>query len=207
MGLADRKFELDVAGLKDEAWKTTAADLLQKLSNNANSAAWDTYRELILVPDGPLWYVPFEALQVPGSGGTVPLISKVRIRYLPTVGLLTLKGSVPKPQSRTLVVTGPMVPGQDRQIAAAACDEIRRTLEGVSRCDDRLAVPSSLFSTICDRLIVLSDLEPPRGPYGWSPMALDKGKAGGRWTTGWDCRGKDRRTLFCQGSTRRPRRG
>lgn len=180
MGLADRKLALDPAALKDETWKATAADLLQKLTNNANSSAWDMYRELILVPDGPLWYVPFEALQVPGPTGTVPLISKVRIRYLPTAGLLTLKGAGTKPQTRTLVVTGPMVPGQDKQVTATAYDEIRRTLTGVSRCDDKTVVPSSLFATVCDRLIVLSDLEPPtRGPYGWSPLALDRGKAGG----------------------------
>lgn len=180
MGLAERKVGLDPAGLKDESWKATAADLLQKLCNNATSSAWDMYREVIVVPDGLLWYVPFEALQVAEPKGTVPLISKSRIRYLPTAGMLTLTAPASKPESRTLVVTGPMVPGQDRQISAKACDEIRRALEGVSRCDDRLAIPSSLFSTIFDRLVVLSDLEPAaRGPYGWSPMASDRGKAGG----------------------------
>ena len=38
MGLADRKSGLDPAALKDETWKATAADLLQKLTNNANSS-------------------------------------------------------------------------------------------------------------------------------------------------------------------------
>jgi len=180
MGLADRKPGLDAAVLKDETWKATSANLLQKLTNNANSSAWDMYREVILVPDGPLWYVPFEALQVPGSAGTVPLISKVRIRYLPTVGLQTMTAASPKPHARTLVVTGPMVPGQDKQITAKAYDEIRRTLKDASRCEDKLPVPSSLLAAVCDRLIVLSDLEPvARGPYGWSPLALDRGKAGG----------------------------
>jgi len=180
MGLADRKTGLDPAALKDETWKATAANLLQTLTNNANSSAWDMYRELILVPDGPLWYVPFEALQVPGRAGSVPLISKVRIRYLPTAGLVTMKGPGAKHQARTLVVTGPMVPGQDKQITAKAYDDIRRALEGVSRGGERLAVPSSLFSSVFDRLIVLSDLEPSgRGPYAWSPLALDRGKPGG----------------------------
>ena len=180
MGLADRKFGLDPASLKDEAWKATSAALLQKLTNSGNSSAWDTYRELIVIPDGPLWYVPFEALQVPAAVGTQPLISKVRVRYLPTAGLLTMGGPGPKPQARTLVVTGPMVPGQDKQVTATACEAIQRALEGVTRYEDRLAAPSNLLSALCDRLVVLSDLDPsPRGPYGWSPIAMDRGKAGG----------------------------
>jgi tetratricopeptide (TPR) repeat protein len=180
MGLVERKTGLDPASLTDEAWKTTAADLLKKLTNNGNPNAWDTYRELIVIPDGPLWYVPFEALQVPGTAGTVPLVSKVQIRYLPTAGLLTMGGSNPKPQAKTLVVTGPMVPGQDKQVTAGAFEAIQRSLDGVARAEDKLPASSHLVAAVCDRLIVLSDLEPsPRGPYGWSPMSLDRGKAGG----------------------------
>lgn len=180
MGLAERKTGLDPASLQDEAWKATAAELLKKLTNNGNPSAWDTYRELIVIPDGPLWYVPFEALQVPSAAGTVPLISKVQIRYLPTAGLLTLGGSPPKPQARTLVVTGPMVPGQDKQVTAAAFEDLRRSVPGAVRVEGPLAAPSNLVAAVCDRLVVLSDLEAsPRGPYAWSPMSLDRGKAGG----------------------------
>ena len=181
IGLAERKAGLDPASLQDEAWKATAAALLQSLTNNGNSSAWDAYRELIVIPDGPLWYVPFEALQVPvAGGGTAPLISKVRVRYLPTAGLLTLGGALPKPQARTLVVTAPMVPGQDKQVTATACEAIQRALEGVTRYEDRGTAASSLIASVCDRLVVLSDLEPsPRSPYGWSPLAVDRGKAGG----------------------------
>jgi tetratricopeptide (TPR) repeat protein len=179
MGLSERKTGVEPAGLKDEAWKTTAADLLKKLTNNGNPSAWDSYRELIVIPDGPLWYVPFEALQVPAATGTMPLVSKVRLRYLPTAGLLTMSGSNPKPQARTLVVTGPMVPGQDKQVTATAFEAIQRSLDGVAR-GETLAASSNLVAAVCDRLVVLSDLEPsPRGPYGWSPMSLDRGKASG----------------------------
>ncbi len=180
MGLGERKSGMDPASLKDEAWKATAGALLQTLTNSGNSSAWDAYRELIVIPDGPLWYVPFEALQVPTATGAQPLISKVRVRYLPTAGLLTMGGPNPKPQARTLVVTGSMVPGQDKQVTTAAYEAIQRALDGVTRHEDRMTAPSHLVSTGCDRLIVLSDLEPsPRGPYGWSPMSFDRGKAGG----------------------------
>ena len=130
MGLAERKSGMDPASLKDEAWKATAGALLQTLTNNGNASAWDAYRELIVIPDGPLWYVPFEALQVPAAAGSQPLISKVRVRYLPTAGLLTMGGPSPKPQARTLVVTGPMVPGQDKQVTATACEAIQRAARG-----------------------------------------------------------------------------
>jgi len=73
-----------------------------------------------------------------------------------------------------------VLPGQDKQVTAGAFEAIQRSLDGVARAEDKLPASSHLVAAVCDRLIVLSDLEPsPRGPYGWSPMSLDRGKAGG----------------------------
>jgi tetratricopeptide (TPR) repeat protein len=179
-GLSEKKVGLNAETLNDESWKATSTALLQKLTNVGDTGTWNAYHELIVVPDGVLWYVPFEALQVPANGATQPLMSKMLIRYVPTLGLVNGFGQPRKPNARTLIVAGPLYPGQDKQLATGAADEIRAALPDSVPIQDRLPAPSGVFSSTCDRLVVLTDLEPAaRNAYAWSPMALDRGKAGG----------------------------
>jgi len=179
IGLSDRKVPLDLATLKDSSWKETSAQLLQQLSNNANSDNWSEYNEVVIVPDGPLWYVPFEALQIAGGTNSRPLISQAMVRYVPTLSLANGDSRGHKPNARTAVVTGRILPGQDVQVTAGAFEEIRLALPGASRIAARLPAPSGYFAATCDRVIVLNDLERnARSMYDWSPMYLDRAKPG-----------------------------
>ena len=64
-------------------------ELLDGLLKGSRADFATKFDELIIVPDGLLWYVPFEALQVQADGQLRPLISRFRIRYAPTAGLAT----------------------------------------------------------------------------------------------------------------------
>lgn len=175
MGLNERKLAIDVKTLKDPGWRDTSAQLLRQLSNNADPETWGAYRELVIVPDGPVWYVPFEALQAGGR----PLLSKVQIRYVPTISLVGRDLLGRKPKARTAVITGKMTLSQDAKVTVDAAERICQVLPDTSRFSDRLPAPSAYVASACDRLIVLSDLEQrSRGPYDLAPMQLDHGKAG-----------------------------
>ena len=87
MGHHDGNLSFSADALNDDAWKKPAQELLAAIGKNAGPNWLAGIDELVIVPDGLLWYIPFEALQVPSDGGTVPLISKVRIRYAPTIAL------------------------------------------------------------------------------------------------------------------------
>jgi CHAT domain-containing protein len=179
IGLNDRKVSVDLATLKDSSWKETASELLAQLANNATAENWAEYNEVVIVPDGPLWYVPFEALQIAVGAKHRPLISETRIRYVPTLSLANGDGRGHKPNARTAVVTGKMLPGQDAQVTADAFEDIRLVLPGASRLATRLPAPSGYVAAVCDRAIVLNDLERnARTTYGWSPMYLDRPKPG-----------------------------
>ncbi|HKD35327.1 MAG TPA: hypothetical protein VKB78_00960, partial [Pirellulales bacterium] len=101
MGNYDGTRELQQNQL-DESWRVAARDLTEMLTANAKASSTKinlstNIDELIVVPDGALWYLPFEALLVSPNGASVsksrdgkelvPLITKSRIRYLPTMGL------------------------------------------------------------------------------------------------------------------------
>jgi hypothetical protein len=68
--------------------------------------------------------------------------------------------------------------GQDRQVTADAFKEISAVLPNTSQLADRIPAPASVYSSLVDRLIVLSDQQPGRGIYGWAPMVVDRDRTG-----------------------------
>ncbi len=179
LGLYDRNQPLDAKDLKTEEWRIPAAVLLGELTNQMAPGDWAKYKELVVVPDGVLWYLPFEALQVPTKDGkSQSLNSIVKVRYAPTVALALPDGRGKKPLQRTAVVAGRMMPRDDDKPAAASAAEIAKALPGTSVLQGLPATSAILGSTI-DRLVVLSDVDDAeKGPYAFAPLQLDRGKIG-----------------------------
>jgi len=178
MGHVDKNQTLEVSALQSQAWQESARQLWTKLTAEASLPEWDQLSELVIVPDGPLWYLPFEALPVGDEATHAPLISKVPVRYAPTLAL-----SVPdrRPASRsgeTAVVVGQLFPREDAAVGQAALEQLRTVLPGVAKLDASLAVPSALLAVFCDRLVVLSDIQQDAAGYDWSPMQIDRNKPG-----------------------------
>ncbi|MFV1968263.1 MAG: CHAT domain-containing protein [Pirellulaceae bacterium] len=179
MGQMDRNQPVDVKLLQDDTWKETAAELLAHLTRNAKPEVWERAEELVVVPDGPLWYLPFEALQVDDGGRRVPLISKVRVRYAPTLSLILPDDRGVARVTHTAVVRGRLFPHDDDDVANDAVARMRTVIDGVTDLAASLPVPSGLLAPFCQRLVVLTDIDDgARGAYDWSPMQLDRGKSG-----------------------------
>lgn len=181
MGVRDRKQPLDAAQLREEGWQQASFELLRQLSNVRDPAVWSNYQEVVIVPDGPLWYVPFEALHIAEGPQGRPLISKVPVRYAPTASLANVPGGVFRRQATTAVVAGRLFPGQAVELTQQAAADIAAALPGTVplHLSHALPAPSSLFSVTCDRLIVFDEVDQVGGsPYGWSPMKLERGKRG-----------------------------
>ncbi|MBI2477972.1 MAG: CHAT domain-containing protein [Planctomycetia bacterium] len=87
MGHYDRNQPIDLEALASDAWKQPAREMFAAITNNGCESVFDGIDELVIVPDGPLWYLPFEALQLGTAEASKPLITKVRIRYAPTIAL------------------------------------------------------------------------------------------------------------------------
>ena len=88
MGHADRSQPVAAGDLSANGWHAAAERLVKQLTNDVKPEEWAKYREIVIVPDGVLWYLPFETLPVPaGSGNSIPLLMHVPIRYAPTLAL------------------------------------------------------------------------------------------------------------------------
>lgn len=178
--LHDRNQPVSIEDLQSDAWKTPAASILKKLSNSARPEDWAKYKELIIVPDSFVWYVPFEALPLPGSPTGAPLISHLNIRYAPTMSLVLGDKRGAKPLSKTAIIAGKMLPRDDDAIAKGVADQLSAALPGSTVLHESLPVPGGLLGTQFDRLVLLTDVEDSdKLPFAWSPLQLDRGKPGG----------------------------
>ena len=87
LGNVGPNYELSPANLADSTWQKDAGELLDALLKGTREVDLGKhFDELVVVPDGPLWYVPFDALQVKVQGRLQPLISRFRVRYAPPPG-------------------------------------------------------------------------------------------------------------------------
>lgn len=176
-GHTDKNATIATADLRKEEWKPIATRLLSSLTNGARAEHFENLDELIIIPDGLVWYVPFEALQLEEGGATQSLISKVRIRYAPTLGLAMPDGrAMPRP-AQTMIVAGRMHTKENEVVAQEAAQALIEKLPGAFVAPAQLSAPGSIYASLIDRLVVLDDIdEADRGPYDWSPLRLDKGK-------------------------------
>ncbi|UUO05279.1 CHAT domain-containing protein [Blastopirellula sp. J2-11] len=186
MGLLKKDGPIDVATLENDAWKANSAKLLLTLMPTLKAGFFDNYEELIVVPDGPLWYVPIEMLHLDdGAGGSLPLTEKVRIRYAPLASL-----AVPDIEKRrrpllSAIVSGRLYVRDDTETTNYYYDKLSPAFAAAARLDKKTPGPTSLLGKTWDNLVVLDDIEDLESlPYGWSLAQIDRGKPGsdlGSW--------------------------
>jgi tetratricopeptide (TPR) repeat protein len=181
LGHYDKNADVKVANLAGEKWKESSARITEMLFAGAPPTILDNITRLVIVPDGPLWYLPFEAL----LRNDQPLIQQLTIRYSPYVSLAMGDGRNHRPFGRTGFVSATMVPGEDENIAARGAEQFIAEIEGSVRLSGNLPGPSSMVAAFCDRLFVMAELDDmSKAPYSLAPLPLDRGRPGsslGSW--------------------------
>jgi CHAT domain-containing protein len=178
MGNYQQSSEIALKDLGDK-WKQSAKLMLDMLLKGSQADFTQNFDELAIVPDGILWYLPFDALQVMVDKEPQPLISRFRIRYAPTLSLATLRGGVPNPTGNTAVVLGKLFPRHEDAVARKAFDQLAAVAQNVVALRSPPPAPTAIYGTLFHRLLVLDDIPvPDQDPYGWSPAPLDRGKPG-----------------------------
>ena len=196
IGNLDANRELPSNQLADESWRKAGREAFDALTAGSKVNLSANIDELVIVPDGVLWYLPFEALQVPKekqSPDAISLLAKCRIRYVPTLGL-----AVPDRQERrglgeVGLVLGSLHARDQRSIAAAGGDRFGRLGGQVTPLKRPLAAPSQLSGSLFDTLVVLDDVAVGEKPLAgdkltaadrspacdWSPFPVDRVRGGG----------------------------
>ena len=179
MGSISANYELTAKDLADTRWRQSARELLDAILKGPREVDFSRkFDELTIVPDGPMWYVPFEALQVQADGQLRPLIARFRIRYAPTAGLATAWQEIGHRNGNTAILAGKMFsPKLDEEVVSAAIKDLSKSLPDCVTLKPPLPSPAGVFATAIDRLVVLDELPAAADPYGWSPLPGERAKS------------------------------
>jgi tetratricopeptide (TPR) repeat protein/CHAT domain-containing protein len=176
IGNVDANRPLTKAQLNDEAWKISGQKLLTDLLAKSEIELPGSLEELVIVPDGPLWYLPFEALQISEGDESVALIDRVRLRYAPFSSLAVADARGRKTVAQTACVLGKLSPRGEATAVQNAFDEMTRSVSGAVPLPTELPAAAAIYGSLFDRLLVLDDLDPlGAGPFDWQPVATSKG--------------------------------
>ncbi len=107
------------------------------------------------------------------------MLSKTRIRYAPTNGLIFNPLSTRSNRLELGVVLGKLHPRGEAKLGEEFLEKLAAKQPGTKQLKGGLNVPSPLFAGLLDQLIVLDDITTvDRGGVDWSPTNLDKSSAG-----------------------------
>lgn len=148
-------------------WRGSAERIERMLFENSKVTLAEGIDELVIVPDGWLWYVPFELLPVGSGGATTKMLRDgCRIRYAPTRSLAVLRFE-PQSAGSIGVHAGRMLRGDKPAVA-------EETLAHLTAAVDRavpLAAPAPppIAAMVCDTLVVFDELA-GNGPVSTWPL-------------------------------------
>lgn len=81
--------------IQSNQWKKLSNATLTALVPKSTPGFWGSFDELVVVPDGQFWYLPFETLSLESIETSELLIDKLAVRYAPS---FSLAFSEPKPR-------------------------------------------------------------------------------------------------------------
>ena len=179
MGHYDQRRELTTEQLTDAKWRDASAALLNEIVGEPRVDLGDGVKDLIIVPAGIYWYIPFEALQVGTGRQAMPLIYKTRVRYAPTMALTIPDTRGRKKSGDVAVVQGRLYPREMPELGEEGFQAIRRIVPRAHAIKTRPLGPTSALATLLDGLVVLDDLEAvDKTPFDLAPFQVDRGKPG-----------------------------
>jgi hypothetical protein len=174
IGNVDANHEVPVEELVADRWQESGGKLYDAIFSGA-SLEPAALKQLIVIPDGVVWYVPFGALVTKLDDKPAPLGSLAKIRYAPTAALaFSFEGPWRRVQ-RSGLVAGAIAPGDEPQQRQEALAALRDAVPGALPLATPAPAPSPLLATLLDALLVIEDVDALGvDPLAWSPLPIDR---------------------------------
>jgi tetratricopeptide (TPR) repeat protein len=188
MCLFDPLAPVSTERLLETDWRSAAERVERLLFANSKIDLGDpAVRELVIVPDGLLWYVPFELLPV----GTVRdqaevrrLRDAVRVRYCPTPSLAVAVAEPLRRGGATGIFVGKMFRADKSDFEAQVRERFSATVAKPVFLTAS-SVPAALAGSLVDGLVVFEEIA-GEGPIAARPLVAGKsaklGMTFGDWT-------------------------
>lgn len=170
LGNYDANHDMTSKELTSTDWIGPGEDLFRALFKGS-SIDLESTDELVVVPDGIVWYVPLAALTVKLEDRTAPLVSLTKLRVVPTMGLAFGNASPWRRVQRSGIVGKGIVPGDNDAEQDELLEPLRSTVTNLIEVPSPAPIPTPQVASLLESLIVLESIElNPTQPMAWSPM-------------------------------------
>jgi len=157
--------------LTSEAWKQTATELKRGIFADIPDESFANIVELVVIPDGMLWYMPFEALPLQIDGQEQFLVDLCPIRYAPTM-YLSVEAPGGAKLKRNSVAVGKLHQRGELETTIAAVDELKKKFPDLDSFEKQ-TTPSGLSAWLTDHLMVWSQSAIPANGFDFQPIPFD----------------------------------
>ena len=157
----------------ESTWKQYGATIRRKLIPDEYLEDLLQLDDLVIVPDGPLWYLPWELL-VLGDENADMLGDKMAIRYAPTPGLAIHPVAYSVGERPTGIVSQLFFAPRDGELNQQLIDQISEALKTPVKLPGDPPLPASLTGESVGALAVLGVVTPnPASPFALVPAVYD----------------------------------
>ena len=177
LGNFDANHELSSEELTGDSWHKSGARLFDTLFEGS-SIDPEAMTELLVVPDGLTWYVPWAALPIPTEDDSLQtLIKASKIRVAPLVGVAFNRREPLRRVLRTGIAGTAFLPGDTDQEHEEALAALGKAVENPFILPKQFPVPNPVVASVLEMLVVWDDIElEASDPYRWSP--IPQGRSG-----------------------------
>ena len=161
----------DAEKLNSEAWRESANEVKRGLFVDIPDESFGNVVELVVIPDGMLWYMPFEALPMTIDGREQFLVDLCPIRYAPTM-YLSVEAPGGGALKRHSVAFGNMHSRGEVETTIAEVEELKKRFPDLHSYEKQ-TTPSGLSAWLTDHFMVWSESFIPNNGYAYQPVPFD----------------------------------
>ena len=190
LSLFESSMPLQTDRLLAGEWPLASERIERLLFENSQVTLAEGVDELVIVPDGVLWYLPFELLPVgtarPAVGdqaaaaaaGQRRLRDVCRIRYCPTRSLAVLPAGQPAGKGSVGIHAGRLMRGDKPAVAQEVESRLVDAIDHALPLPAALQVPTPLIASLFDTLVVVEESTMPDGGAARTLVAAQPGRQG-----------------------------
>lgn len=164
--------------LATEQWKEAVADFQTNLLEDIDVAQIATTKELIIIPDGLFWYLPWESFFVDLDAQGTTFGDAMSIRYCPTLSLAFAKPRAIDRSGQTGLVAGAMYAKTDNTVTTSYVDQFVKDVPNSMAVPAKVIFPSNHSVFQLDQLVTLQAESVRNKPYDIKPLAVDTARFG-----------------------------
>lgn len=150
----------------DQSWKKNSHALLKAMIPNSSPEFWSTFDEVVVVPAGMFWYLPFETFSLAETPDSELLIDKAAVRYAPSLNL-AFSEQRPKNLQRAVLYPSKIDIRDEDAWAANSTTALREAWPQLTTIEGG-RVSTQSVGPLVHAMIYLNEIRQPLWPAPWT---------------------------------------